>query len=160
MIESEEDAITGSRRIVLKPNSSMTMRQAKILIAVLATAMGSIGLFFASMGAWLVLPFSGAEWLFLAYCFKFALRRSAVLEVITISEGAVRVEKGRGEPEDTYQFHRAWVNIDWVRSIIPGHPSRLYFRLHGRSVEIGGFLIESEREALALELQRILLDSR
>jgi uncharacterized membrane protein len=38
-----------------------------------------------------------------------------------------------------------------------GHPSRLSFRLHGKHIEIGRFLAESEREALARELQQILL---
>jgi uncharacterized membrane protein len=156
MIESEHDAVAGTFRFVLKPNASMSPRQVRGLIAVLAVAMGSIGLFFANMGAWLVLPFSGAEWLLLAVCFKLVLARSAVREVITITAHAVLVESGHGRAENTQRIQRAWVNVDCVRSRIAGHPSRLYLRRHGKSLEIGRFLVEPERQGLALELRRIL----
>jgi len=113
---------------------------------------------FAALGLWLVLPFSGAEWLLLAYGFWFSFRSAAVREVITITEAAVLVEKGRGKPEECYRFQRAWVSLDWVKPEIKGHPSRLSFRLHGKAIEVGRFLVESEREALARELRQILFD--
>lgn len=156
MIETETDVAAGTRRIVLKPNRSMTVVQARILVTVVALAMGSIGLFFVSLGAWPVLPFSGAEWLALAYCLRLGLRQSAKREVISVTEGFVRIESGQHRPERTHEFQRAWVSLHRVRSKVPGHPSKLYFRLHGKSVEIGGFLVESEREMLALELQKVL----
>lgn len=160
MIEAEQDALSGHQRIVLLPNASMSKRQVNVLLLAFAAAMASIAAFFASMGAWAVLPFSGAEWLLLVFCFRMVLKRSAIREVITITDGVVRVERGRDKVERAHQWQRVWVNVDWVRSSTPGHPSRLYLRLHGRRIEIGEFLVESERAKLASDLQRILLDSR
>lgn len=159
MVESGRDVETGEKTIVLKPNGSLGPRQGYALLAFCAVLMGTIGAVFAALGAWLVLPFSGLEWLLLAYCLLLSQRRSAEREVITITDTLVLVEKQRRSPSQTYTFQRAWVMLDWSESPIRGRPSRLALRLHGKEVEIGRFLVESERQALAKEL-RILLSSR
>lgn len=158
MVDSEQDAATGIRRIILRPNASLTLRQARLLLAATALVMAGIAGGFAVLGLWPVLPFSGAEWLLLAYAFRASFRSSAAREVITITEATVLVEKGRERPEQTYRFQRAWVSLDWAKPQNKGHPSRLSFRLHGKGIEVGQFLVESEREALARELQKILFD--
>jgi uncharacterized membrane protein len=159
MVESEQDAITGDRRIILSPNAALTERQVWLLLAVMGLVMAGIAVGFAMLGLWLVLPFSGAEWLLLAVCFRLSFKSCKVREVITITEAAVVLERGRGRPEQTYQFQRAWMSLDWIKPQIKGYPSRLSFRLHGKQIEIGHFLAESEREALARELQQILVKS-
>jgi uncharacterized membrane protein len=156
MVESGHDAKTGEKKIVLKPNASLSRRQASALLAVMALVMGSIGGMFASLGAWMVLPFSGAEWLLLVYCLHLGLRNSLLREVITITDALVQVEKGRYRPEQIYRFQRAWVRLNWSRSPIRGRPSRLVLHLHGKEVEVGRFLVESERQALARELRTLL----
>lgn len=156
MVESEQDAVTGDWRIVLKPNASLTGRQAGWLLAGVGVVMANIAMGFAFLGLWPVLPFYGAEWLFLAYCFRLAFRANARREVITITEATVLVEKGRDRPEETYRFQRAWVAPSWTPAPIPGHPGRLCLRLHGKDIEIGRFLVETERAALARELRQIL----
>ena len=137
MVESEHDGETGDKTIVLRPNGSLSRRQGFALLAFCALLMGAIGAVFAASGAWLVLPFSGLEWLLLAYCLRLSLGDSAQREVITISDAMVRVEKGRDRPEQIYKFQRAWVMLNCVQSQIRGRPSRLSLRLHGREVEIG-----------------------
>lgn len=156
MVDSERDAITGGRRIVLRPNVSLTRRQVGLFLAVVGLVMAAIAGGFAILGLWGILPFSGAEWLLLAYCFKLSFQGSLVCEVITITEAWVIVEKGRERPEATYRFQRAWVSLDWTQPQIAGHPSRLSFRSHGKQVEVGRFLVESERATLARELRQIL----
>ena len=158
MLESRQDAATGSSYIILSPNSSLTPWQARALLAVIGLMMVSIAAGFAGMGLWLVLPFSGAEWLLLAYCFWLSFRSNSVREVITITESTVVLERGRGKPEQSYRFQRAWVGLDWKQSPYKGHPSRLCFRMHGKKFEVGRFLAETERKELARELQTILFD--
>jgi uncharacterized membrane protein len=159
MVESGHVVETGEKTIVLKPNGSLSPKQSFALLAFCALLMGTIGAVFAALGAWLVLPFSGVEWLLLAYCIHLSRKRSAEREVITITDALVQVEKGRKRPEQTYKFQRAWVVLDWRESSIRGRPSRLVFRLHGKEVEIGCFLVESERQALARELRFLLSSS-
>jgi uncharacterized membrane protein len=159
MVESEHDAATGEKTIVLRPNGSLNRRQSLALLAFCALLMGAIGTVFAMLGAWLVLPFSGLEWLMLAYCLHLSRRQSAEREVITITEALVSVEKRRESLGQTYQFQRAWVRLAWNKPQALGRPSRLALSLHGKEVEIGRFLVESERQALAKEL-KLMLGSR
>ncbi len=159
MVESGHDAETGEKTIVLRPNDSLNRRQGIALLLFCAVLMGTVAGFCAAFGAWMVLPFSGLEWLLLAYCLRLGMKASARKEVITISEGLVKVEKGRRRPEQVYKFQRAWVTLNWVQSPIRGRPSRLSLRLHGNEVEIGQFLVEPERQALAKQL-KVLLNSR
>lgn len=108
------------------------------------------------MGAWLILPFCGAELLLLGYCLYTSMQRSSVCEVITITEKWVKIEKGRYKLEQRYEFIKGWTTIDLERPLIKGYPSRLSVRSQGKQIEIGQFLVESERKALALELKKAL----
>ena len=150
----------GCRRIVLRPNASLTERQAFMLLLGIAIVMAAIAIGFAMVGAWVVLPFSGAEWLLLAFCFWVSLRNCSICEVISISEDTVRWERGRLKPEETVSFNRAWIALNRTKPPMNGYPSRLFLRSHGKEIEIGRFLIESERETLARELHKILFDNK
>jgi uncharacterized membrane protein len=160
MIESEHDAITGGWRFILRPNASLSERQARLFLAAAAGVMGGIAAGFAGLGLWMVLPFSGAEWLLLAICLKASFRAGSLQEVIHIDDRSVVVERGHGRPEHTHRFQRAWIALEMAPSPIPGHPSRLFLRLHGQRVEVGRFLAESERDALARELRQVLAGER
>ena len=151
MVESGHDEDTGEKTIVLKPNGSLSRRQAWLLLGICGLLMGLVAGFCAALGAWLVLPFSGLEWILLAFCLHLSIRQSQEREVITITGDLVRVEKGWGSPLQTYKFQRAW-----VQSPIRGRPSRVTLRLHGKEVELGRFLVESERQVLARELKFLL----
>jgi uncharacterized membrane protein len=156
MVELEADRASGGHRIVLRPNASIDYSQMRMVLGGMALLMGTIGVSFAAMGLWLVLPFSGIEWLLLAYCFVLSLRKTQVQEVITIDRSTVRLDVGRTRPESVYEFQRPWVRLEVIRSPHRGHPSRLAFRVRGEEVEVGGFLIESERAELAKELRNLL----
>ena len=156
MVESGHDEDTGEKTIVLKPNGSLSRRQAWLLLGICGLLMGLVAGFCAALGAWLVLPFSGLEWILLAFCLHLSIRQSQEREVITITGDLVRVEKGWGSPLQTYKFQRAWVMLDCIQSPIRGHPSRVTLRLHGKEVELGRFLVESERQVLARELKFLL----
>ena len=50
------------------------------------------------------------------------------------------------------QFDRAWARVELSHSPRRWYPSRLSITSHGRFVELGHFLTNGEREALASEL--------
>lgn len=127
-----------------------------LFLCVAGVVMGGIAVSFAALGLWLVLPFSGAEWLLLAYAFKHSLESAAIREVLTISDSSVVLERGRAVLEPVHRFQRAWLVLEWNKPKFRGHPSQLILRSHGRQVEVGGFLAETEREMLVRELRKLI----
>jgi len=138
--------------IVVRPNQSMTWAQLKLVFAAVAAVSLSIGLGFAAMGFWPVLPFAGLELLAFGYCLYRCARSSEMREVITVEDGTVTVERGRTGPESRWRFHRYWMSVRLQRPAATWLPSRLELREKGASVEVGGFLTEPERHRLADEL--------
>jgi len=53
-------------------------------------------------------------------------------------------------------FPRHWAQVRIRAGDSPLHPSRLTVESHGRRHEIGSFLNEQERQALALRLKRLI----
>ncbi len=149
MIQRQSLGHGGEYRLVLRPNASLTPGQARLLVGLLGLMMAVIGFGFAAVGAWLVLPFSGGELLLLIYALSCSMRWSAAREVITIGQDKVFIEKGV-EGEQRYQFPRAWLQIDWR----PGPMPQLLVGSHGKWVEVGTFLGEEEKRALARTLQQ------
>ncbi|HEB77552.1 MAG TPA: DUF2244 domain-containing protein [Methylothermaceae bacterium] len=147
MIVRELGGHAGDFRLILRPNASLSPRQAKLLVGLLGLMMATIGLGFAAVGAWLVLPFSGGELLLLIYALSCSMRWSALREVITIDQDRVVIEKG---PDAKYQFIRAWFRVAWQ----PGPTPKLLVGSHGKWVEVGAFLGEEEKRALAKTLQQ------
>jgi uncharacterized membrane protein len=111
---------------------------------------------FWGLGLWLVVPFSGVEWLILAYALRWSLRNSELMEVVTIDPVRVVVERGRRRPEQRFEFQRAWVQLRWREPRFRGYPGNLELRSHGKQVVLGEFLPETERKKLMQELGRIL----
>ncbi len=116
----------------------------------------TIALGFYVTGLWLVLPFSGLEMLALGAALYAGAWRGERCEVISISERAVAVEKGRRCPDERHEFQRGWAHVILQSSTNNWYPSRLLIRSHGREVEVGAFLNEQERQGLAEELAQAM----
>jgi uncharacterized membrane protein len=65
------------------------------------------------------------------------------------------LQRGRKRLEEEHRFQRAWARILLLRDPSGWYPSRLLLRSHGRSIEIGPWLVEDERLELAEELTRL-----
>ena len=108
---------------------------------------------FCAMGLWVVLPFSGLEWIILAIALHWSLWNSELREVLTIDPDRVIVERGRRSSEQRYEFQRAWIQLLWREPKFRGYPGLLVLRSHGKQVVSGGFLPETERKKLKQELE-------
>ncbi len=113
-----------------------------------------ISVAFALHGFWPVLPFAGLELLALGAAFYLCLLRSQWRELVTIGADVIRVEKGRRQAEERWECPSVWARVLLERSPIAWYPSRLMIAYQGRRVEIGSFLNEDERAALADALRR------
>jgi len=142
-----------TRTWVLRPNQSLTWRQAKLFFGVaLAVSLG-VAISFASLGFWPVLPFAGAELTLLGAALYYCQCRGQYVEVISLQGNRIAVEKGRCTPEERWVFELAWVQVRLQPARFSGHPSRLVLRSHGRQVTVGAFLVEEERRRVARELR-------
>jgi uncharacterized membrane protein len=141
---------------VIRPNQSLSWRQAVRVYTAIASVCLGIGIAFALHGFWTVLPFAGLEILVLGAAFYLCLTRSQIREVVSVNASVVTVEKGRQTPEERWECPRAWARISLQQPHIAWYPSRLAIAFQGRQVELGAFLNEEERRALAAELQQVI----
>ena len=141
--------------ITLRPNGSLRWRAAKWACAGLALLVGGVAAWFAAQGAWLVLPFAGLELVVVTAGLYLSCCASGRAEVIRIGQETLVVQSGRGRPEREHTFQRAWARVVLVRDPSGWYPSRLLVRSHGRSLEIGAWLVEDEKLELAAELARL-----
>lgn len=156
MITKSDLGDESSCRLVIRRNCSLTWGQTKVAICVIALAPLSVALGFAFAGLWPVVPFAGLELLAVGCCFYHCARIARECEVVTVRGGEIVVEKGKKRAERRWSFNRHWAAIALDDSAGSWHPSHLYIRAHGQGVEIGRFLVEQERIALAAELRRCL----
>jgi uncharacterized membrane protein len=114
---------------------------------------------FAAAGYWPVLPFAGLELLALGGALHWSMRQGRRRELIRVDDDTVTVSKFAGGSEREYKFSRPWTRIELLRPAAANWPCRLVLRSKGRSVEVGSFLTEAERDGLRRRLAE-LIDSR
>lgn len=118
----------------------------------------SIAIAFALKGIWMILPFAGFEMLVLWMALYIVARRGTRWQSISVRGDIVDIEDCGINRKGRESFQRAWAQVELKKSHIKGHPSRLLLRSHGRSVELGGCLNETEKQRLATELRQALIN--
>ena len=143
----EQDS--GCCRFEIRPNCALSWRWTKYLIAFFACCFAGVGGYFASLGAWLVLPFAGVEFMVLMAGLYISSLAGHTREVIEIRERELRLLRGGRRLREVACLKRHFTKVLLVRDPRGWHPSRLFLRRHGRSVEIRTRLVEAERVQLA-----------
>lgn len=154
MVAAERDAGTADCCVVIRPNCSLSWRGTVAVFSSISLVSLVIALGFLAQGYWLILPFAGLELALLGAALYLTAWRSLQREVISIRGAEIAVERGHRQPEQTQTFPRSWVRIELTRPQHRGYPTRLLLRSHGREMEIGSCLNESERCRLAEDLRR------
>jgi uncharacterized membrane protein len=152
MLVSEIPA-EGACRYILRPNCSLSWRRVKRLVVVLAVCMAAVSAYWVVQGAWLVVPFTGLEFLVLGLGFYLCSVAGHTREVIEIDGEDLRVLRGHRRLEEVARFPRHWARVTLSRDPRGWYPSRLALRCHGRCCEVASRLVEAERQELAAELQ-------
>lgn len=152
MVATQFDSSTSCRRFMVRPNCSLSWRDAlRFYLGMILVSFG-IATGFALQGAWLVLPFAGLEMLVLGAALYVVGRRCARWQLVSVCEDAVEIVAADAGVI-RHRFSRAWARVELVRPAIKGHPSRLLIGSHGRAVEVGGCLNEEEKCDLARQLR-------
>jgi uncharacterized membrane protein len=150
---------TGEFLLIARRNNSLSSAGRAVVLGSLVALSLAISLAFAVQGAWLVLPFAGAEMLVLFLAFRFIERHAGDFESIAIRDDRVLVERWETGRVSRYEFNRYWAQVV-VSHSASGGKSVLALRSHGREVEFGQHLTEEQRDALARKLRQQLRNGR
>jgi uncharacterized membrane protein len=155
MIERQFELGAHHGRYILTPQRSASWRQNLYLVGAVAAAAVPIAVAWAVAGYWLILPLCGLELLALTAGLYVTSHALLAREVITLQGDTITIEAGRRRVERRFDLQRAWAQV----SLLPEQrlaPSRLVLRSHGRAIELGRFLTDSERREFAGDLRQTL----
>jgi uncharacterized membrane protein len=141
---------------VTKPPAPLSARGLRLLCVLAALAAAVPAIVFTLMGAWPVLGFLGLE-VAVVLGLVAAHRRwsQAAVESVRLTEGRLLIRRadGRGRQESA-ELEAYWTQVTLEER--PGAVPVLTASARGRSAEIGRFLAETEKRALADALQAAL----
>jgi uncharacterized membrane protein len=142
---------------VLSPNCSISWRELLLFYLLTCMIALAVGLFFTLHGMWLVLPFSGLEMLVLGIGLYVTSRKVYRREVIKLDPRRTRIEKGVRRVNQIWEFQTAWVRI--IDGYREGDAAKrtLAIGMSGKNVEVGSFLANSEKDALAFQLKDCII---
>jgi uncharacterized membrane protein len=146
----------GEHRFVLRPRCSLTPLGARRLLWSLGGTTFLVAGIFAVQGFWPVLPFAGLEVALLAWALKSSMRAAQVSETITVGEDSIQIELCGPTGSCSTVFARHWARVTLRAPHAILHPSELLIESHGRVCEVGRFLTEDERRALARRLKQLV----
>lgn len=151
MVVSDIDAYN-SFKVTFKPNSALSAASKQKVIILLTVIPCVIGLWFALMGAWLILPFVGMEIVALAYAFYYINKHETDYESVSIEGDCLVVERCTGDQTTRYEVNPYWVKV--VQHELPNGELHLYLKSHGKEIEVGRYLTRMQRELLARQLMQ------
>lgn len=144
-------------RFVLSPNCSISWRELLAFYLLTCLIAVTVGVFFTLQGLWLVLPFSGLEMAALGTALYLTSRKVYRREVITLDAHTTRVEKGVQKVDQSWEFKTPWVRLRDVRRGVRADQRRLLIEVSGDRVEVGSFLANTEKDALAFRLKDCII---
>lgn len=156
MVTSHFDTDRGIGRIVLRPNRPWSWRANLGLVGSLMLVSGSIGLAYAVLGYWVILPVTALELAVLTACLYWCVHRAHRQEVLTFSPDHLTIEKGRDRPTECYRYDRFFTRIHVDEPPHPWYRRRIAVRSRDTQVEIGTFLGQAETDQLVRLLRQMV----
>jgi uncharacterized membrane protein len=145
-VESADYVYTARRN-----NSLSSSGRLFVFSFILTVSLGIALAFSVLLGAWPIMPFAGLEMLVLYLAFRYMDRHAGDFERITIQGDNIAVEVQEGRHVMRLELNRYWAQV-----VCEANGSRLALRSHGREIEVGKHLCETERADMARELAREL----
>lgn len=136
--------------LIVRRNSSLRNVERWSAFALIAIVSGLIAIGFAAVGAWLILPFAGAELVGLYLAFRYLAQREGDYERLTIAGDQLVVERCTRGKLDRFECNRLWAQVV-VRNDLGG--CQVALRSRGREIEFGTYLSEGARIDAARQLQ-------
>ena len=134
--------------IILYPHRSLSPKGFLILMLCIIFVSFSIGAFFMLKGAWPVFGFFGLDVLLVYIAFKVNYHNAKRYEKIRLWENSLIIKKKSDNGEsNTWKFNPYWVRLEMKKS--QSRSSDLNLSSHGKTISIGSFLSNQEKEEVA-----------
>lgn len=132
----------------LRPNRPLSPRQARLLLVGVAGAFVLMGLRFAWLGAWPVLPFLLVDILLLGWAMRAARRAGQVREHLRLDADALELVRiaPLGKPSRLL-LEPAFTSVELER--LGADNNRLWLKSGARRIPLGSFLSPEERTSLS-----------
>lgn len=134
--------------IVLAPNRSMTWETNKKILLVMFIVAMIIGLSFAYIGAWLVLPFAGLEIMLLGAGMYYVCWKLNFKQTISMQAESLILQQGVYFPKEQWHWQKSATSLIKQPSRYRMSPPALFLKHLNQTVEIGAFLNRSEKATL------------
>ena len=141
--------------LVARRNNSLSPSGRRLVLGSLSVIALAISLAFALHGAWLILPFAGAELAVVYLAFRVMAQHAGDFESISISGDRVLIERWVRGRVDRFEFSRYWARVVFEPAA-PGRGEVLALRSHGRQVAFGRHLTQEQRREAARALKQEL----
>lgn len=141
--------------LVSRRNNSLSPASRHLVLGSSVLLSLAISLPFALLGAWLILPFAGAEMIVLYLAFRIIARHARDFESVSINGDRPVIERWETDRGDRYEFSRYWAQVV-LRPPLSGRSDTVAVRSHGREVELGRHLTDEQRRAWARTLKGYL----
>jgi uncharacterized membrane protein len=126
--------------IIARPNQSATWRANLYTLLALCIPSFGVAIGFAALGAWPILPFAGLEMLALGSALYYVNWKLQYRHVITLSDEAVRIDKGYYAPRQSWTFLREETDLAITPEKHPWEGPELCVHNRHQQVSIGEFL--------------------
>lgn len=140
--------------LVLLPHHSLTRAGLVAFLVWQSVVAGSYALLAAWRGNVFAPVFALLELVLVGWCMTRVWKASSAGQIITLTPTQLDIAATSGN--ESLHFHPYWVKVQIEPGAWRGWPSRLLVGSHGRFVEVGAFLNEEERQALAQRLMELL----
>jgi len=149
-IDHSEQATT----LLLHPNRSMSWEANKKILLAMFCVNISIGLSFAMIGAWLILPFAGLEIVLVGIGMYYVCWKLNFKEVITIEAESLTLQKGVYYPKQTWHWQKSYTALVKQPSSYRMSAPKLFLQHLNETVEVGAFLNRKDKKLLRDNLQQ------
>lgn len=136
--------------LLARRHNSLDSATCWIVFGSLASVSLLIAAVFAMLGAWLILPFAGLEIAALALVLRWLRAHAEDFERVSVCGDRVMLDVRESDRTRHMEFNRLWATLVVRRQ---RWSTKLALRSHGREFEVGRFLDDGGRQALARELK-------
>jgi uncharacterized membrane protein len=147
-----EPALPLALELNSRQNMSLSLNGKRFFFGLLGCNLLATGLWFTFIGAWLILPFAGLEFLLVWWAFKLVSQRAEDYEKLTVADFVVAFESQIKGTSNKFECNAQWAQL-YCMTRLKGNRCELSLRYAGKQMPIGRLLSDEQRMHWADALQ-------